>query len=657
MSGYQKAKIVTTTSIKTTTDPQTKKTSGKANTNVTQVGPCGTGPSGLRPPTQMRPPMAPSGRAGGGCKPTCGGAGGGGQPGGAPQGGPGQLPAPRQLFPQRPGGAALPGQSFMPIMRARPGPGGPQPQRRTSIPQRTGPTTVPCGARGGPQGQTSNRPSLSQMQPPAGRPPAGNASGNPVPCPSRTGIPGPGGRPPPSRLRPPAAGRPPAPKLDDKLAQELCNQSQLHPGEKVTAKDRKTATTCPEKIDTPAGREQVLQKAVLEERLERDETGEKMVKSLKVSDFNEQKGKMDMVEVNIQQLDPHYARTDGGKDVIGVTSTVSITPSYKTYSKECVRVSTGPTEPEIDMSPEEVAQMVAEEKEDVENTLKMVPPELVLIPGKYEMKRRLHNLRLHSESMALLEQSIINPQPTADEAQAEPTPEIMATMMHTVETGVSPQSAPDQVFNTLFQENANEQFIKLSSVSPGPMQDVVVPGEMPKDIHKEALSGEMGLLAERIANIASPEQGPQFDLFDKNSDDASKSPEKGKTTPRSFQPITDETSPWANANLEPLVNLVGAEPVDVLDPYNTEDVEVDALIKEMGNGVELFLDANPVQYMSRVQLRGSQLPSYFPGYMVALPDFPDLITIARNPDEVFASAWKAVQPKYFADDSMQPFVV
>nr|CAH7720795.1 unnamed protein product [Callosobruchus chinensis] len=352
------------------------------------------GPSGSRPATLVRPPMTLSGGREGGCKPTCGGAGG-------------------------PGG--LPGQSLMSPMQPRPGP---QLQQRTSIPQRSGPTTVPCGARGGPQGQTSNRPSLNQMQPPVRRPPAGNASLNPVPCPSKTGIPRPGGRPPSSTLRPSAVRRPPAVKC-----------------EKVTVKDRKTATTCPEKIDTPAGREQVLQKAILEQRLERDETGEKMVKSLKVSDFNEQKGKMDMVEVNIQQLDPHYGRTDGGKDVIGVTSTVSITPSYKTYSKECVRVSTGPTEPEIDMTPEEVAQMVAEEKEDVENTLKMVPPELVLIPGKYEMKRRLHNLRLHSESMALLEQFCF----------------------------------------------------------AWPMQDVVVPGEMPKDIHKEALSGVMGLLAERIA--------------------------------------------------------------------------------------------------------------------------------------------------------------
>lgn len=51
-----------------------------------------------------------------------------------------------------------------------------------------------------------------------------------------------------------------------------------------------------------------------------------------------------------------------------------------------------------------MAQLVAEEKEDVENTLKMVPPDLLLEPGKYEMKQRQQKLRLQSESMALLEQ-------------------------------------------------------------------------------------------------------------------------------------------------------------------------------------------------------------------------------------------------------------
>lgn len=52
--------------------------------------------------------------------------------------------------------------------------------------------------------------------------------------------------------------------------------------------------------------------------------------------------------------------------------------------------------------------LVEEEKEDVENTLKMVPADIILEPGKYEMKKRQQRLRLHSESMALLEQVRIN---------------------------------------------------------------------------------------------------------------------------------------------------------------------------------------------------------------------------------------------------------
>lgn len=37
--------------------------------------------------------------------------------------------------------------------------------------------------------------------------------------------------------------------------------------------------------------------------------------------------------------------------------------------------------------------------------------------------------------------------------------------------------------------------------------------------------------------------------------------------------------------------------------------------------------------------------------MLALPDFPEVLKIAKSPDEVYASAWKAVQPKYFEEDS------
>lgn len=54
--------------------------------------------------------------------------------------------------------------------------------------------------------------------------------------------------------------------------------------------------------------------------------------------------------------------------------------------------------------------------------------------------------------MALLEQSIIQLEPTADEALAEPTLDSMARVIQTVETGISSQAESDQVFNSLFEE-------------------------------------------------------------------------------------------------------------------------------------------------------------------------------------------------------------
>lgn len=97
-----------------------------------------------------------------------------------------------------------------------------------------------------------------------------------------------------------------------------------------------------------------------------------------------------------------------------------------------------------------------------------------------------------------------------------------------------------------------------------------------------------------------------------------------------FQPLQDEEMPWADeglsklfqnhnhqektfSDLEPLVNIVGAEPGVVLDPAHVPDLEPDNLVQELSKGIEYFVSADPVQYMSRVQLRGTQPPPWFPG--------------------------------------------
>lgn len=127
--------------------------------------------------------------------------------------------------------------------------------------------------------------------------------------------------------------------VEQDIQRAVAKESAAHPEGKVVAKGKKHTKIChPEVIETPAGPEQVLQKAVLEKRIERDEAGERIVKNLAVSEVNE-RGIMHKRTLGIQQFDPQYPKPDGGREVIGVKSVVSVTPSYKTVSKECVRVT------------------------------------------------------------------------------------------------------------------------------------------------------------------------------------------------------------------------------------------------------------------------------------------------------------------------------
>lgn len=66
--------------------------------------------------------------------------------------------------------------------------------------------------------------------------------------------------------------------------------------------------------------------------------------------------------------------------------------------------------------------------------------------------------------------------------------------------------------------------------------------------------------------------------------------------------------------MEYLVNIVGAEPPEVVDPFDLDElIKSGRLEEELANGIDYFVEADPIQYMSRVQLRGTQMPPYFPG--------------------------------------------
>lgn len=67
-------------------------------------------------------------------------------------------------------------------------------------------------------------------------------------------------------------------------------------------------------------------------------------------------------------------------------------------------------------------------------------------------------------------------------------------------------------------------------------------------------------------------------------------------------------------DMDHLVNVIGAEPAEVVDPYNLDDLmQSGKLEDELTNGIDYLVEADPIQYMSRVQLRGTDMPPYFPG--------------------------------------------
>ncbi|KAG5890568.1 hypothetical protein JTB14_012696 [Gonioctena quinquepunctata] len=256
---------------------------------------------------------------------------------------------------------------------------------------------------------------------------------------------------------------------EQKVHGTLLNQSIRKPGEKVIAKGKFVSKLRPISFKTPAGVETVMQKAVLAKKVERDGEGERVVKNFAIADFNEQTGQMENVEIDVQELNPDF-KLSKGKDVIGVTSTVIVTPAYTTLSKDILRTGTQPLNDGWMIDPVHISQLVEDEKEDVESTLRMIQPDMVLSPGNYMTKQRLQQLRINSESIALLEQSIIQPPPCADEAQTDLVPEAMATVMYSVEKGATPEADPGRLFHSLFSDPSAEQIVELSSVSPGPLR-------------------------------------------------------------------------------------------------------------------------------------------------------------------------------------------
>ncbi|KAJ8945030.1 hypothetical protein NQ318_019023 [Aromia moschata] len=85
------------------------------------------------------------------------------------------------------------------------------------------------------------------------------------------------------------------------------------------------------------------------------------------------------------------------------------------------------------------------------------------------------------------------------------------------------------------------------SVTEGPMQDVVVPTEMPLQVHQEVVTAEMEKLTERLQSIPASGRSSVCGYISQIIDDEKKSPTKGKHKEVEFPVIAFEKSLWVNA--------------------------------------------------------------------------------------------------------------
>lgn len=87
------------------------------------------------------------------------------------------------------------------------------------------------------------------------------------------------------------------------------------------------------------------------------------------------------------------------REAISVTSSVSVGADVKQTTKTVVYERTGPPKSPT-MDPNYVSQLVQEECDDVDQTLKLAAPKLQApSPGNYALQKKLQNIRLTSENI------------------------------------------------------------------------------------------------------------------------------------------------------------------------------------------------------------------------------------------------------------------
>lgn len=225
-------------------------------------------------------------------------------------------------------------------------------------------------------------------------------------------------------------------------------------------------------------------------------------------------------------------------------------------------------------------------------------------------------------SVLELQESIIHPEPSPDQEQEEAEPEMLATLMHTEETRIGLEAHPMQMYDMLFPDGKDHVMMTVNSVAPSPLQDILVPNQLPEEFHFSGINPDIET-AVATAEIKG-ESKPAGNAF---SEATGQNAQTKNTAKRTLKKLTDvpllseEMPPVGVMDMQPIVDLVGA-PLRTglvatasagVDAEEEEESADQPTPEEESICIDYMLQLEPPTHTSRVQLRGSSRPSWFPG--------------------------------------------
>ncbi|XP_046994666.1 uncharacterized protein LOC124606689 isoform X1 [Schistocerca americana] len=201
------------------------------------------------------------------------------------------------------------------------------------------------------------------------------------------------------------------------------------------------------------------------------------------------------------------------------------------------------------------------------------------------LKEQMFNVRRQKIPSAIQEY-----EEPEDEGLSGMAPRIIASILHMEEKGMPLDQSPETVYSYLFNEQQEEPVLITGPAAPSHPKDIVVPLSVPSETQLCESVHNIGIAASAVSSASNR---PKDSIF---SEHMPKIPGKG----------TEET----------------AEQRSIVQP-----------------GLDFNLQTQPSRNVTKVQIRGSVLPPWFPGYYSSF-EGDERMCLSSTPSKTVHKAWK-----------------